>query len=63
MNINSDKINLLIAERGKTQKEFANEIGLSRQWLGIVLQRGSAAPAIIVKMAKGLNVDADTIIK
>lgn len=62
MKINSDAIKLLIAKKNISLSTFADEINISRQWLGVVLSRGYASPQIVNKLAKGLNVDVSEIL-
>ena len=63
MKINSLKIKMLMLEKGFNICSLAKEIKISRQWLGVVLERGHATLSYINKLAKALDVDPKEIVK
>ena len=56
MNINVAKIEIILAERGMTQKALADACGVSRQNINIILRRGTCEPKTAGKLAAGLGV-------
>lgn len=62
MKIDSDKIKLKLANQNITISDFSDKVNISRQWLGIVLNRGYASPQIVNKLAKGLKVEVSEIL-
>lgn len=50
-------------EKGFNICSLAKEIKISRQWLGVVLERGHATLSYINKLAKALDVDPKEIVK
>ena len=63
MKIDSFKIKLLLAEQGITQAVLAERCGISRQNVSVMLGRGSCSIATAGKLAKGLGVEIQEIIK
>lgn len=63
MKIDSFKIKLLLAEQGITQAVLAERCGISRQNVSAMLGRGSCSIATVGKLAKGLGVEIQEIIK
>lgn len=63
MRINQKAIEIQLAERGLTQTELATRCGLSRQSLNTVIRRGTCEPRTAGKLAAGLGVSLDKIIK
>lgn len=63
MKINQSKIEFQLAEQGLTQAELATRCGLSRQSLNTIIRRGTCEPRTAGKLAAGLGVSLDKIIK
>lgn len=63
MNLNKSYIKLCMTEKNLNNGTLAELMGVSRQWLGVVLQRGYAKPKIINKLAKALEVEVQEIVK
>lgn len=63
LRIKKNLIRLMIAELGFNLGEFAKKIGVSRPWLSRKLSEGRASPNLVVKIAKGLEVDYRDIIE
>lgn len=62
MKINKDKVLICMARKGITNKTMAEEYGCSRQYISIILSKGSVKPATAGKIAKALGVDVTEII-
>ena len=62
MNINAEKIELLLAEQGITKTALADRCGICRQNISIVIRRGTCEPKTAGKLATGLGVPVDDII-
>lgn len=56
MTINSQRIELLLAERGMTKAAFAASCGISRQSVSTIVRRGTCEPKNAGKLAAGLGV-------
>ncbi|MDU6547861.1 XRE family transcriptional regulator [Anaerococcus vaginalis] len=52
-----------MTEKNLNNGTLAELMGVSRQWLGVVFQRGYATPKIINKLAKALEVEVENIVK
>ena len=63
MKINALKILLLLAEQQMTKTDLAGRSGVSRQNISTILGRGTCAPQTAGKLAKGLGVKMEEIIK
>ena len=63
MKLNVMKILKLLAERGMTKSELANRAGVSRQQISTIVGRGSCTPKTAGKLAAGLGVSVDEIVK
>lgn len=63
MNLNKSYIKLCMTEKNLNNGTLAELMGVSRQWLGVVLQRGYATPKIINKLAKALDCEVKEIVK
>ncbi|EEI83536.1 helix-turn-helix transcriptional regulator [Anaerococcus tetradius] len=63
MKIDSLKIKMLMLQKGFNICGLAEEMKSSRQWLGVVLERGHATLNYISKLAKALDVDPKEIVK
>ena len=56
MQIDTQKIMLILAEKGLTKKAFAERSGVSRQNISTILCRGTCEPVTAGKLATGLGV-------
>lgn len=57
------KIKILMANMNLNNKQLAEKMGVSRQWLGVVLKRGYATFDYVNKLAKALEVEVENIVK
>ena len=62
MNIDTVKIEILIAERMTTQKSVAEKCGIARQNLNAILKRKTCMPKTAGRIADALNVPVAEII-
>ena len=63
MNINTTRIEILLAERGMTKKALAEGCGITRQNVSTIIRRGTCEPKTAGKLAAGLGVHVADIIK
>ena len=63
MKINAHKIKLILAEMEMTRSDLAAKCGISRQNISTILTRGTCEPKTAGKLAKGLGVPLDEIVK
>lgn len=63
MTINTQRLEVMLAERGLTKAALAESCGISRQNISTILRRGTAEPKTIGKLAAGLGVPVTDIIK
>ena len=57
------KIVRLLAEQGLTKSELAARSGVSRQQISTIIGRGTCAPKTAGKLAAGLGVSVEEIMK
>ena len=62
MNINAEKIELLLAKQGITKTALADRCGICRQNISTLIRRGTCEPKTAGKLAKGLGVPIDDLI-
>ena len=62
MNIDSLKIELLLANTGITKAELANRSGFSRQNISVIIRRGTCEPRTLGKLAAGLGVPVSELV-
>lgn len=62
MKIDKQKIEVIMAKSGMTASELAEKIGVSRQNLSTITNRGSCNPQTAVKICNGLECTIDDII-
>lgn len=62
MNISTNRIESILADRGMTKSALANMCGVSRQNLSTIIRRGTCEPRTAGKLAAGLGVDVADII-
>lgn len=63
MTINTQRIELMLAERGMTKAALAESCGISRQNVSTIIRRGTCEPKTAGKLAAGLGVPVADIIK
>jgi len=63
MIINSQRIELLLAEKDMTKADLSARCGISRQSISTITTRGTASPKNAVRLANGLGVPVEDIIK
>ena len=63
MKINAHKIKLILAEMEMTRSDLAAKCGISRQNISTILTRGTWELKTAGKLAKGLGVPLDEIVK
>lgn len=56
MNLNTKRIEIIIAEQGLTRGQLADKSNITRQNLSTILRRGTAEPRTVGKIASGLGV-------
>lgn len=61
MKISKQKIEVLMVKQGLTVKELAERIGVSRQNLSTIKNRGTCNPQTAAKICKGLNCNIEEI--
>ena len=62
MTINTQRIDVMLAERGLTKAALAESCGISRQNVSTVIRRGTCEPKTAGRLAAGLGVPvAETI--
>lgn len=63
MTINTQKIELLLAEKSMTSTQLSALSGISRQNISTIIRRGSCAPKTVGKIAKALEVEVYEIVE
>lgn len=63
MKIDVNKIKIILAEREMTRSALAALCGISRQNISTILTRGTCEPKTAGKLAKGLGIPVDEIVK
>ena len=63
MRIDTNKVQLLLAELEMTKTDLAAKSGICRQNISIILGRGSCTPATAGKIAKALDIPVAEIVK
>ena len=63
MRLDSQKIELLLAERQLTRKDFANLCGIRGQNISTIIKRGTCEPATAGKLAAGLGLRVEEIVR
>lgn len=61
MNINSVKIETLLARNGLTKADLSRKCGISRQSISTIIRRGTCEPKTAGKIAAGLGVQVEEI--
>lgn len=63
MFLNVPQIEVLLGERGYTKTMFAARCDVSRQAISTILKRGSCEPKTAAKLAAGLDVKIQDIVR
>lgn len=63
MNISKQKIQYLMAGKKMTMTNLAAASGMSRQQLSVIVAKGTCTPASAGKIADGLGVSVEEIVK
>ena len=63
MTINTQRLEVMLAERGLTKAALAASCGISRQNVSTIIRRGTCEPRTAGKLAAGLGVPVTDIIK
>lgn len=63
MNFNTTRIEVILAEKGMTKRELSAVCGVSAQNISTIVRRGTCEPKTAGKLAAGLGVPLDAIIK
>lgn len=61
MNINSEKVEMLLAQQGMTKASLSEKCGISRQHISTIVKRGTCEPKTAGKLAAGLGVTIEEI--
>lgn len=63
MDINTARVEMILAERGMTKAELAKRCGIARQNVSTIVRRGTCEPRTAGKLAAGLGVSVAEIIE
>ena len=63
MKINPVKIEVILAEKGRTRAEISRKCGISRQNISTIIRRGTCEPRTAGKLAAGLGVPVKDILE
>ena len=63
MELNTRRVDVLLAERGMKRKNLAEASGLSKSNLSTVLRRGTCTTSTAGRIARGLGVSVTEIIR
>ena len=63
MLINTQQVEIILAQQGISKATLAKRCGLSRQNISTVIRRGTGEPKTAGKLAAGLGVQVNDIIK
>ena len=63
MNIKSQKIETILAEKGLTKVDLSKLCGISRQNISTIVRRGTCAPKTAGKLASRLGVQVSEIVE
>lgn len=62
MHFDKNAVLRILAERGLTKSKFADLCGVSRQFISVVLNRGTCEPRTLGKLAAGLGVSVSQLV-
>ncbi len=63
MRLNRDKIDIAMSKKKKTVVQLAQDYGVSRSRMNIILNSSKATPATVGRLADALGVDVTEIIE
>lgn len=63
VNINTHKINVILAKKKMTQTALAEQSGMRQQQVSLILRRGCCRPINAGKIASALGVDVEELIE
>lgn len=63
MRINSNKIEMLLAQQCMTKTALAKRCGIARNNISTIVRRGTCEPLTAGKLATGLGVSIESIVK
>lgn len=63
MNLNPERIEVLLAQNGFTLTKLSERCGVPRSHISTVIRRGTAEPITVGKLAAGLGVTVEEIIR
>ena len=63
MRIDTNKVQILLAEQELSKADLAAKSGICRQNISIILGRGTCAPVTAGKIAKALDIPGAEIVK
>lgn len=63
MNFDTLKVKKIMFDKKLNNKQLAEKMDVSRQWLGVVLKRGYATFDYVNKLSKALEVEIEEIVK
>lgn len=62
MNLDKNKIEIILARKIMTRSELARQCGIAKQNISIILNHGACSTCTAGKIARGLGVDVSEII-
>lgn len=63
MNLNPERIEILLAKNGFTLTKLSERSGVPRSHISTVIRRGTAEPITVGKLAAGLGVAVEEIVR
>lgn len=63
VNVNTDIIEALLAKRGMSKTALSEQSGICRANISVILRRGTCEPRTAGKLAAGLGVPVEHIVK
>lgn len=63
MNVNTQKVEQLLAERGMSKTDYAIRCGVSRASISVIMRRGKCEPKTVGKLAAGLGVAVSELVQ
>lgn len=63
MKLDKVKVKLAMATRGYNNSKLAEQTGIQRQNISTLLNRGTCRPETVVRIARALEIDPETIVK
>ena len=63
MQIDADKIRLIVAKQGSSLSELARISGVSRQTVSTTMTRGTCRPETAIKLSEALGIEPESILR